>query len=187
LVKPNATPQRCRTRRAYDGRLLKVDVDTVRAPDGAEFDLEMIRHPGAAAVVAFLSDPDAEDPSILLLRQYRHAVGGSIWEIPAGVLEVGEAPDACARRELLEETGARAAHLDHLTTIYTTPGFTDERIHLFLATGLTVEEPDHQDDEFIQVRAKPLSEALLMIRDGEIVDGKSISALLFVAGFRLEL
>jgi len=186
-VNPRSTPQRSRTRRAYDGRLLNVDIETVRAPDGTEFDLELIRHPGAAAVVALLSGSDAEDPSVLLLKQYRHAAGGSIWEVPAGVLEVGEAPEACARRELLEETGARAAQLEHLTTIYTTPGFTDERIHLFLATELTVEEPDHQDDEFIQVRAKPLSEALRMVRDREIVDSKSISALFFVAGFRLGL
>lgn len=186
-MNPNSLPQRTHTRRAYDGRLVKVDVDTMCAPDGADFDLEIIRHPGAAAVVALVSDADAEDPSVLLLRQYRHAAGGAIWEVPAGVLEAGEAPETCAKRELLEETGARAAHLDHLTTIYTTPGFTDERIHLFLATGLAVEEPDHQDDEFIQVRAMTLSEALRMIRDGEIVDGKSISALLFVAGFRLGL
>ncbi len=183
----NPMPQRSRTRRVYDGRLLKVDVDTVRAPDGGEFDLELIRHPGAAAVVPVLSDPGAEDPSILLIRQYRHAAGEAIWEVPAGVLEVGEDPEACATRELLEETGAHAARLEHLTTIYTTPGFTDEQIHLFLATGLTVEEPQHQHDEFIQVRARPLSEVLRMIRDGEIVDGKSISALLFLAGFRLNL
>lgn len=174
-----------RTRRAYDGHLVKVDVDTVRAPTGATFDLEIIRHPGAAAVVPLLSDPAATDPTVLLLRQYRHAAGGRLWEIPAGVLEPGEPAAACARRELLEETGAEASSIEHLTTVYTTPGFTDEQIHLFLATGITVGEPKHEVDEFIEVQARPLSTVLQMIRDGEIVDSKTIVALLYVAGFRL--
>jgi ADP-ribose pyrophosphatase len=183
----NPLPEREATRRAYDGRLVKLDIDSVRTPTGGALELEIIRHPGAAAIVPLLSDPDEGDPSVLLLEQYRYATGGVIWEIPAGVLEPGEEPEACARRELLEETGALAGRLDHLTTLFTTPGFTDEQIHLFLATGLTVEEPEHQHDEFIQVRSLPMSEVLRMIRDGEIVDGKTISAVLFVAGFRLNL
>ncbi len=174
-----------RTRRAYDGRLVKVDVDTVRGPRGATFDLEVIRHPGAAAVVPLLSELGAEDPSVLLLRQYRHAAGGLLWEIPAGVLEPGEPAEVCARRELLEETGAKASSIEHLTTVYTTPGFTDEQIHLFVATGITVGEPAHEVDEFIEVQAKPMSSVLCMIRDREIVDSKTIVALLYVAGFRL--
>jgi len=180
----NVTPERVRSRRAYDGRLIKVDADTVMGPNGTEFDLEVIRHPGAAAIVPLLSDLDAEDPSILLLEQYRYAAGGTIWEVPAGVLEPGEDPADCAKRELLEETGAQATKIEHLTTVFTTPGFTDEVIHLFLATGLTVGEPDHEHDEFIQVKARPLSETLRMIKSGEIVDAKSIVAILFVAGFR---
>jgi ADP-ribose pyrophosphatase len=175
------------TRRAYAGRLLRVDVDTVKAPDGSTLELEMVRHPGAAAVVALLSDPSSTDPQVLLIRQYRYAADGPIWEIPAGVLEPGETPDACARRELLEETGARAARVEHLTTIYTTPGFTDERIHLFLATGVTAGEPHPESDEFLTVDARPISRVLEMIRNGEIVDGKSIVALLYLAGFRLGL
>ncbi len=178
---------RLQTRRVYDGQIIKVDLDTVRAPDGSEMNLEMIRHPGAAAVVPFLSDLRAEDPSILLIRQYRYAADGTIWEIPAGLIEPGEEPASCARRELLEEVGARAEELHHLTTIYTTPGFTDERIHLFLATGITLAETQHETDEFIQVEARPISQALEMIRDGEIVDGKTAVALLYVAGFRLNL
>lgn len=174
-----------RSRRAYDGRLVKVDVETVRGPAGATFDLEIIRHPGAAAVVPLLSDPDAADPSVLLLRQYRHAADGRLWEIPAGVLEPGEPPLECARRELMEETGAKASSIEHLTTVYTTPGFTDERIHLFLATGITVGEPAHEVDEFIEVEARPLTTVLEMIRDGEIADAKSVVGLLYVAGFRL--
>ena len=179
--------QRIATRRAYTGRLLRVDVDTVRAPDESVLELEMVRHPGAAAVVPLLSDPESPDPQVLLLRQYRYAAGGPIWEVPAGVLEPGETPESCARRELTEETGARAEHMDHLTTIFTTPGFTDEKIHVFVATGLSVGEPRPMSDEFLEVEARPFSKVLEMIRDQEIVDAKSMVALLYLAGFKLGL
>ena len=171
--------------RAYDGRIINVDLDTVRAPDGSTMHFEMVRHPGAAAIVALVDDVDAPDPAVLLIHQYRYAADGKIWEIPAGVLEPGEAPEACARRELTEETGATADHFEHLTTVFTTPGFTDEKIHLFLATGITPGEPQHAPDEFIKVEARPLSKIMEMIRDGDIVDAKSMTALLYVAGFRL--
>jgi ADP-ribose pyrophosphatase len=173
------------TRRAYSGRLLTVDVDTVQAPNGSMLELELVRHPGAAAVVALVSPSKDADPSVLMLKQYRYAAGGPIWEVPAGVLEPGEKPADCARRELREETGAEAERFEHLTTILTTPGFTDERIHLFLATGITAGEPKPMADEFLEVRAVSISRLLEMIRDGEIVDSKSIAALLYVAGFRL--
>jgi ADP-ribose pyrophosphatase len=179
--------ERLRTRRVYAGRLLNVDADTVRTPNGTELELEMVRHPGAAAVVPLLSDPRSPDPVILLLRQYRYAARGMIWEIPAGVLETGEAPLACARRELLEEAGAEAERIDHLTTVYTTPGFTDERIHLFMATGVRAGTASPRPDELIEVHPHPMSRVLEMIRDGQIVDAKSIVALLFLAGYRLEM
>lgn len=178
---------RIATRRVYNGRIVKVDLDTITAPDGCELELEMVRHSGASAVVPLLSSLDSEDPSVLLIKQYRYAAEGTIWEIPAGVLEAGEDPAACARRELLEEAGSEAETLEHLTTIYTTPGFTDEQIHLYLATGITVGGTTHEADEFIEVATRPLSVILKMIRDGEIVDAKSIVALFFVAGFRLNL
>jgi ADP-ribose pyrophosphatase len=152
-----------------------------------EFDLEIIRHPGAAAVVPLLSDPGSEDPVVLLIEQFRYAAGGEIWEIPAGVLEPGESPEACAHRELREETGVSAERMEPLTTICTTPGFTDERIHLFVAEGLTPGKAAPERDEFIKVTPHPMTRVLQMIRDGEIVDAKSIAALLFVAGFRLGL
>lgn len=180
-------PDRIHTERVFDGRIVKVDLDTVRAPDGSEMYLEMVRHRGASAIVPLLSDPDAEDPSILLIKQYRYATNGTIWEVPAGVIDPGETPEDCARRELREEVGAEAATFEHLTTVYTTPGFTDEQIHLFLATGLTIGDTEHEHDEFIEVEARPMSKILEMIRDGELVDSKSATALLYVAGFRLGL
>lgn len=178
---------RIATRQVYAGRLLSIDEETVRTPAGIEITLELVRHPGAAAVVPLLSEPTDADPHVLLIHQYRYAAGGRIWEIPAGVLEPGEEPESCARRELAEETGARATHVEHLTTIYTTPGFTDERIHLFLATGITAGSAAPEADELIEVQSRPISEVLRMIRDREITDAKTVAALLLVAGFRLKL
>lgn len=177
------------SRRIYSGRVLSLDVDTVRFPDGQTGELEMIRHPGAAAVVPVLSADGAADPQLLLIRQYRYAAGGPIWEIPAGRLEEGESPEGCARRELLEEAGATAGRWQRLTTIFTTPGFTDERIHLFAARDLVVREQETQrePDEFMEVGAVPMSRVLEMIRDGELVDAKTVTAVLFFAGFLLGL
>ena len=171
------------TERLYSGRIVNLDRDTVRFPDGSTGPLEMLRHPGASAVVPFLDDPEADDPRVLLLRQFRHAADGYIWEIPAGRLDAGEAPEACARRELQEETGMRAKQLHQLTTIYTTPGFTDERIHLFLAREL--EEGDHrrEADEFMELHVRRWSAVREMIQRGEIGDGKTLVALLFVQAF----
>ncbi len=173
------------TRRAYSGRIISLDVDRVKFPDGSEGELEMIRHPGASAIVPFLSDPSGEDPQILLIRQYRYAAEQFLYEIPAGRLEGAEDPETCARRELQEETGCTAQRVERLITIYTTPGFTDEKIHLFMATGLTRGESAREHDEFIEVEAKALSEVLMMIEDGEIVDSKTIVAILFAAGYRI--
>ena len=124
------------TDRVYAGRIVSLDVDTVRFPNGTVGELEMLRHPGAAAVVPFLDDPRDADPRILLIRQFRHATGGYLWEIPAGRRDGDEAPELTARRELREETGYRCTTITELTWLWTTPGFTDERIHLFSATGL---------------------------------------------------
>ena len=169
--------------RIYTGRVISLDVDKVRFPDGTTGELEIIRHPGASAVVPFLTDPAGADPQILLLRQYRYAVGGYLREIPAGRLEMGELPEACARRELLEETGCSAKSLMLLTSMFTTPGFTDERIHLFLASGLTRGEAHREPDEFMEVETISLSDALAMVKRGEIQDAKTALGLLFAAGF----
>jgi ADP-ribose pyrophosphatase len=108
--------------RVYSGRVVHLDLDRVRFPDGSTGTLEMFRHPGASAVVPFLDDPAGDDPRVLLLRQFRHAADSVIWEVPAGRLDPGEPPETCARRELEEETGMVAESLRRLTTIYTTPG-----------------------------------------------------------------
>ena len=113
--------------RLYTGRIINLDRDSVRFPDGSSGALEMIRHPGAAAVVPFLDDVRDPDPRIVLIRQFRHAADGYVWEVPAGRLDPGERPEQCAERELEEETGLTARRIEPLLTIYTTPGFTDEQ------------------------------------------------------------
>ena len=172
-------------RRIYSGRVVHLDVDTVRYPDGSTGEMEMLRHPGAAAVLPFASDPRGPDPTVLLIWQYRYATGGPLFEIPAGRLDPGEEPDHCARRELQEEVGVTAGRLERLNTIWTTPGFTDERIHLFWAADLAAGAHAREPDEFIEVAPKPLSEALGMVRSGEICDGKTVVAILYMAGFIL--
>jgi ADP-ribose pyrophosphatase len=172
------------TERLYSGRIVNLDRDTVRFPDGSLGRLEMLRHPGASAVVPFLDAPTADDPRVILIRQFRHAADGYIWEIPAGRLDSGEPPETCAHRELEEEAGARATTLEYLTTIYTTPGFTDERIHLFMASDLVRVAPRREADEFMEVQERRWSDVMGMIRNGEIKDGKTLIALLFVQSFR---
>lgn len=172
------------TRRIHTGKVLNLDIDRVRFPDGSEGELEIIRHPGASAVVPFLSDPKGTDPQVLLLRQYRYAADGYLYEIPAGRLDPGESPERCAHRELKEETGCTASSMQHLMTMFTTPGFIDERIHLYLAEGLTRGESHREADEFAEPVTFSLSTALEMIERGEINDGKTIVALLYAAGFR---
>lgn len=174
------------SKRIHKGRVIDLDVDTVRFPDGSTGQLEMIRHPGAAAVLPFASDPGGPDPTLLLIRQFRHAAGGELIEIPAGRLNPGEDPKECAQRELLEEVGVKAGRMERLTTIWTTPGFTDERIHLFWATDLKTEQHAREPDEFIEVIPTPLSQAMTLIRDGGVTDAKTALCILFVAGFILE-
>jgi len=171
-------------RELYRGKIFTLDHDTVRFPDGSESGFDIVRHPGAAAVVPFLSDPDGEEPQILLLRQFRYAAGGYIYEIPAGRLDGDETPADCAVRELKEETGCSAERMEPLFTMFTTPGFTDEVIHVFMATGITHGQSAREPDEFAEVVIMRLAEALELIHDGGIPDGKSALAILFAAGFR---
>jgi len=156
----------------YRGKILNLDLETVTLPNGATVELEIIHHPGASAVV-----PLREDGQVLLIRQYRHAAGGYIYEIPAGKLAPGEEPRDCALRELEEEIGVRAGVLTPLLSILTTPGFTDETIHLFVARDLTPGRQQLDPDEVLEVAAVPLAEALAWIERGVIRDGKTIVAL----------
>ena len=158
--------------RGYTGKVISIDIDTVRFPDGSTGQLEMVRHPGASAVVPLLGELD-DDPEVLLIRQYRYAAEGYLYEIPAGRLDAGEEPLACAHRELKEETGYTASRVEHLFTMYTTPGFTDEKIHLFMATGLEAGEWKREADEFMELAPTKLSRALSMIEQGEIQEVKS--------------
>jgi len=173
-------------RQVHSGRIVHLSVDTVRFPDGSTGEMELVRHRGASAVLPVDGPADAADPDILLLRQYRYATGGDIYEVPAG-MRTGpeESWEACALRELEEETGKRAGRLVTLTWIYTTPGFTNEVIHLFLATELSDGVSARDADEFVEVIRLPLSTALGWIGTGRIVDAKSIVTLLFAARFVL--
>jgi len=160
------------TRHIYKGRVVSLDVDTVTLPNGVTVELEMVHHPGAAAVV-----PIKEDGTVILIRQYRHAAGGYIYEIPAGKLHAGEDPKICAARELEEEIGYRAASLELLVSILTTPGFTDEVIHIYKGTGLTLAKQNLDHDEVIEIIEIPLEKAIAQVRDGTIRDAKTIVGL----------
>ena len=169
----------------HDGRIVHLSVDTVRFPDGSVGKLELVRHRGAAAVLPVLGRPGDPDPDVLLLRQYRYAAGGVIYEVPAGIIEPGESWEECARRELEEEAGLRAGRLVRLTTIHTTPGFTNEEIHLYAAFDLGEGVARTDEDEFLQTELMPLSSALELARSGEMTDAKSLVTIFYFARFAL--
>jgi ADP-ribose pyrophosphatase len=156
----------------FKGRILTLNLETARLPNGTSVELEIIRHPGAAAVV-----PIKDDGTVVLIRQYRHAVGGFIYEIPAGKLHPNEEPLICAARELEEEIGYRAASLELLTSIFTAPGFADEVIHIYKGTGLVPGNQQLDQDEVLKIVELPLHEALMMVQDGTIRDAKTIVGL----------
>ncbi len=164
------------TQPIYEGRVVNLVVHDVLLPNGSHSKREIIRHPGAVALVAF----DA-DNNVLLVRQFRTAANRVMLEIPAGTLEKGEAPEACAIRELQEETGYKPGQIESIGGIYTAPGYTTEFIHLFIATDLTESLLDADDDENIEVVRLPLLEAIALIESGEIADGKSSAGLLRAA------
>jgi len=159
-----------------EGFRIRVASERVTLPNGVTLSLDIVRHPGAAAIVPFAS-PD----EVLLIRQFRHAADGELLEVPAGKLDDGEPPAVCAARELEEEAGHRAGRLEELGWIWTTPGFTDEKIWLFAAFDLTPSAQRPEDDEVIEVVPTPFDRALEMIWTGEINDAKSAMALLRAA------
>ncbi len=175
----NEAKERGRTLRRKEiwrGSVGSFGIERVALPNGKKTDLAILKHPGAAAVVPFLNSE-----RILLLRQYRHAVGGTIWEVPAGKLDEGESPEKCVARELLEETGYSAKRVEQTGMIYSTPGFSDERLYLFCAYDLFPGERALEENEIIETHEISLSEALAMVDRGDICDAKSVAALFHVA------
>jgi ADP-ribose pyrophosphatase len=156
----------------FKGRVLTLNLETVTLPNGATVELEIVRHPGAAAIV-----PMKDERTVVLIRQFRLAAGGFIYEIPAGKLHPGEDPRACAEREIEEEIGYRAERIERLETFFTAPGFTDEVMHLFKATELTKTQQRLDHDEVLEVVEMPLEKAIELIRDGTIRDAKTIVGL----------
>jgi ADP-ribose pyrophosphatase len=157
----------------YRGRVVTLRIDTVRLPNGAITQREIVEHRGAVAIVPLL-DPD----TVLLIRQYRQAVGEMLLEIPAGTLEPGEPPDECAQRELQEETGYRAHMLRHLFSQYLAPGYSQEVLHVYLAEGLIPAHQQTEEDEMVELAPTPLAQIAPMILNGEIKDAKTIAGLL---------
>jgi ADP-ribose pyrophosphatase len=163
-------------RDVHRGHVIRVTVDTVTLPNGRTIELDRVHHPGAAAVVAV----DADD-HVLMVRQFRFATDGMILEVPAGKRDGEEDPERCARRELEEETGHLANTWAPLGFIWTTPGFCDERIWLYLATDLRPAAQALEDDEILTVERIPLADAVAQARSGAMTDGKSVCALLRAA------
>jgi ADP-ribose pyrophosphatase len=157
----------------YKGRILDVAVEKYAMPNGRQSNFEIIRHPGGAAVLPIL--PDSQ---ILLIRQFRPAIGGMIYEIPAGRLEPNESAQECAGRELIEEVGYAAAQIVPLGGFWSTVGFCDEYIHLFLGQELTASRQALEPDEVIELCPMSLAEALNKVKNGEILDSKTQLALL---------
>lgn len=179
---PREKPGQLGSRRIHKGRVVDLSMDRVRFPDGSTGELELVRHSGAAAVVPLIDESDPADPVILLLRQFRYAAGGELYEIPAGRPDSDTEPwEECARRELEEETGYRPGRLEYLTGIWTTPGFCDEVIHVFLGRDLEEGAVNTDADEFLSVVRLRLSAALDLVDGGEITDAKSICGLTLAA------
>ena len=167
-------------REVYAGRVVRLNVETVELPNGHRAELEIMHHPGGAAAVAV----DAEG-RVCLLRQFRHAAGGWVWELPAGKLEPDEAPATTARRELAEEGGVEARHWQDLGRHLSSPGVFTEWIYLYLATGLTQADAQPEETEQLQVKKLPLAEAIAMAMSGEIRDAMSVVALLKIRALGL--
>jgi len=171
--------ERCTsTTRVFDGRILKLRVDKVVLDDGLQATREVVEHPGASVIIPLL-----EDNRVLLVRQYRYAIGKELLEIPAGTCNNGEPPEICAERELQEETGYACEDLEKVLECYVAPGYSTEKIHFYLARKLRKAEQAPDDDERITVEPVKITEALSKIRDGEISDAKTICALFRILDF----
>ncbi|WP_423055318.1 NUDIX hydrolase [Zhaonella formicivorans] len=168
--------QTIHSKTVFRGKVVSLRLEEVQLPDGRTTTREIVEHPGAVAVIPLLNSGE-----IAMVKQYRKPVGKVLYELPAGKLERGEEPLNCARRELLEETGLTASQITKLLEFYTTPGFSDEVMHLYLATGLEQGEQRLDSDEFLQLERFPLATLLKMVREGQIQDAKTIIGLLWLA------
>lgn len=155
----------------FDGKILHLYVDEVRLPNGHTSFREVVRHPGASAVLV-----RSNEGKIILERQYRYPIDEILWEIPAGKLDLQEDPLDCAKRELMEETGVTAQKWEQLGHIYTTPGFSDEKIYIYFASEISNGKTHFDEDEFVEVKYFTVHEVELMIVENEIVDSKTIAA-----------
>ena len=164
--------KRISSKRIYEGNVLNLRVDEVKVENGRITRREVVEHRGAAAIVPILDDGD-----VILVRQYRYAIEDDLLEIPAGTLQADEVPSDCALRELEEETGYRCGELVKLMECFVAPGYSTEKIHLFLARGLTKTKTRMDEDEIINVERVKFSDAIRRIRAGEIQDAKSIVGL----------
>lgn len=157
----------------YNGKMINLRVDTVELPEHKYQKREIVEHPGAVAVIAV-----TENKEIIIIKQFRKPIEEVLWEIPAGKLELGEDPKECAIRELKEETGYEAEKIEFLNLFYTSPGFSNEKMYLYLATGIKEGDPNPDEDEYVEVFKFRIDEALDMIKDGSIKDGKTITGIL---------
>lgn len=169
-----------KSERIYEGKILSVRIDTVELPDKKYSKREIVEHPGAVAIV-----PITEDKEIYLVKQFRKATETELLEIPAGKLEINEQPVECAIRELKEETGLNVENMECIIDYYSSPGFTNEKIHIFMASGVTIGEAEPEEDEYIDVVKVKIDEAMNMINDGIIKDGKTIIGI-FMAYDRIK-
>jgi ADP-ribose pyrophosphatase len=167
-----------RSETLYTGRALTIRRDHVRLPDGRETQLDIVEHVGSVIIL-----PIDVDGKLLFVRQYRHAAGLDLLELPAGTLEAGEAPEACARREVREETGMAAGKLEDLGGFYLAPGYSTEYMHVYLATDLREDPLEADDDEFLSVERLPLTEVVEMVKKGKIPDAKSLAAFWLARDF----
>ena len=159
-------------RSLYAGKVVDLGLDTVELPNGELVELEIVRHPGGAAAVAM-----DEQGRVCLLRQYRHAAGGWLWELPAGKIDAGETPAGTVRRELIEEAGVEANDWADLGFLFSSPGVFTEIIHLYLARDLRMVARDHESGEVIEVHWIPLIQAVRWCSDGTITDAKTLIGL----------